>query len=251
MNTETHNERAAVIRAELAEHFKDVRELESRPQADGTFRRVFGLSAPTAIPYMLATFMCEYDNGSAVNVKMHYAQRVLAVYASGCGGVPGMLSGIRRGVMNTRIDAESGAVTCLRAALRDGTPLAALIDERFQSVAPKAASFEHAQRRVVAAIEQAVRQTTAAGQVVTKIDVGFHCNMGPEPITVTLNPNSLTEPTPGCLLAAARATGRARIHSEPAPVAVPPSTMAELRRLGARPLCTVEDGARYDFDEVP
>lgn len=255
MSNETHNTHAAVIRAELFKHFKDVRELESRPETDGTFRRVFGLSGRGASLYLLATFTGEYDNGSAVDVKMHGGRSPLRIYLSAFGGVPVMLAGIRRGIMNTRLDATTGAIPCLRAAIRDGTPLAELIDERFPSMGPKAASeIEQAQGRVMAAIEQAVQQTTAAGQVVTKIAVGVHCMEGPKPITVALNLRDVptASAVTGRLLAAAQRCGVARIHTEPAPVEVPPSTMAELRRLGTRTRIRLDgEGPRYDFDEVP
>ena len=277
--TETHNERAERIRSELAEHFKDVRELESRPQADGTFRRVFGLSAPTAIPYLLVTF-----ERQTVDVKMHgknlrgllFAQRL---YVGKPGDPMGMLAGLCAGVMNTRIDAESGAVTCLRAALRDGTPLAALIDERFPGAAPKAdrlpvrLAWEDAPRRVAAidrphwghdfaqtkhdatVMEWWIESHVSGGGFAGAFSNGKSPipppGFGPfqvVPHVVRDNPRPMTH---GRLLAAARLCGLARVHTDPAPVEVPPSTMAELRRLGARPLCTVDDGARYDFDEVP
>lgn len=313
---ETHSERAAVIHAELLKHFKDVRELESRPESNGTFRRVFCLSAPTTSPYLLATFTGERADGSAVDMKMHGGRSPLSIHLSSYGGVDAMLAGMNHGIMLTRTDATTNVIPCLRAALRDDSPLAALIDEQFPNVAFKPAfDVEQAQGQVMSAIEQAVRQTTAAGQVVTnmKIDVGFHCNKGPEPITVTLNASSLNEPAPAehvliasdygrrvatatndagemimivshapgdvmtraelqkaaqahglmvvpfppqtarlTLMAAAQRCGLARIHTEPAPVEVPPSTMGELRRLGARTYLPFGDeGPRYDFDEVP
>lgn len=58
--------------------------------------------------------------------------------------------------------------------------------------------------------------------------------------------------TTGRLLAAAKATGRARVAPREIPAPSIPSTMAELRRLGERTRIRLDgEGPRYDFDEVP
>ena len=287
MSTETHSEHAERIRSELAVHFKDVRQLESRPESNGTFRRVFCLSTRTASPYLMATFVGDRAAGKqTVDLTMHGAGPLHSL-VNKSGSVASMTVSLRGSIMNT--SRPSDALTCLRAALRDDSSLAKLIDERFPSAAPKPANrddyclgFVTSDGKIVGKIvgwdpTRAINAAMDAGEVViaghdfaqsghdatvmrlwieSVAKGGQSGELTRQPgLSPGIIPSGAGNPrpmTPGRLLAAAQRCGRARIHTEPAPVEVPPSTMAELRRLGARTrLPFGDEGPRYDFDEVP